>query len=99
MNIIQKQPNPSGAYPPIQSWSGETLPDTHYEITADISEFFNGFIVPTIENGVVTSFVCNTESWEAWKSSLPTLQTPQPTETEKLRADVDFIAMEAGVSL
>ena len=24
---------------------------------------------------------------------------PQPTETEKLRADVDFLAMETGVTL
>ena len=99
MKIIQKQPNPSGAYPPVQSWSGETPPDTHYEITCDYSEFFNGFIIPTIKNGIVTSFACNTELWNAWKASLPTPQPPQPTETEKLRADVDFIAMETGVSL
>ena len=26
-------------------------------------------------------------------------QPPQPTETEKLRADVDFLAMETGVTL
>ena len=68
MNIIQKQPNESGAYPPIQSWNGEVPPEMHYEITADTTEYFNGFIVPTIENGVVTSFVCNTEAWEAWKT-------------------------------
>lgn len=70
MNIIQKQPNPSGAYPPMQSWSGETTPDTHYIITADTTDFctWSGFIVPTIENDVVTSYVCNTEAWEAWKT-------------------------------
>lgn len=68
MRIIPKQPNPSGAYPPIQSWSEEAPPDTHYEITCDYSEFFNGFIIPTIENGKVTSYVCNVEAWEAWKT-------------------------------
>ena len=67
MNIIQKQPNPSGAYPPIQSWSGETPPDTHYEITCDYSEFYNGFIIPIIEDSKVTGYVCNTEAWSAWK--------------------------------
>ena len=68
MNIIQEQPNSSGAYPPIQSWNGETPPDTHREITCDYSEFFNGFIIPTIQNGKVTSYVCNTEAWSAWKN-------------------------------
>ena len=99
MNIIQKQPNPSGAYPPIQSWSDAIPPDTHYEITCDYSEFFNGFIIPTVENGVVISFICNTTEREKWKSSLPTPQPPQPTETEKLRADVDFLAVMTGVTI
>ncbi len=93
MNIIQKQPNTSGAYPPIQSWSGETPPDTHYEITADIAEFYNGFIIPTIENDVATSFVCNTEAREAWLASLPEPSEPKPTAEEQLRADVDYLLM------
>ena len=87
MNIIQKQPNSSGAYPPIQSWSGDVPPDTHYEISADMSEFYNGFIIPTIENGVVTSFVCNTALWNTWKASLPPEQPPQPT-TEETQNDI-----------
>ena len=68
MKIIQNQPNSSGAYPPVQPWSGETPPDGYYQITADISEFYNGFIVPTVENDVVTSFVCNTDAWNVWKT-------------------------------
>lgn len=77
MNIISINPNPSGAYPPIQSWSGEVPPETHYEITADVTEYYNGFIIPTVENNVVTSFICNTELWEAWKT----------VPIEKLRED------------
>ena len=99
MNIIQKQQNPSGARPPVQSWSETTPPDTHYEITCDYADFYNGFIVPTVTDNVVTSFVCNTEAWELWKASLPIPQPPQPTETEKLRADVDFIAVMTGVTI
>lgn len=93
MNIIQKQPNQSGAYPPIQSWSGMLLPDTHCEITADTSEFYNGFIIPTIENDVVTSFICNTEAWEAWKASLPPEPEPTPTaqeDTDAMLVDHEF---------
>ena len=100
MNIIQKQPNESGAYPPIQSFSGD-VPDTHYEIAADTTEFFNGFIIPTIENNIVVSFVCNSELWEAWKAeeASKATQTPEPTVEEKLRADVDYIAMVTGVEI
>lgn len=86
MNIIPKQPNSSGAYPPVQSWSESTPPDTHYEITADTTEFYNGFIIPTIENGVVTSFVCNAKAWEAWKASLPAPTPPPPTLEETVTA-------------
>ncbi len=108
MNIIQKRPNSSGAYPPIQSWSGATAPDTHYEITCDYREFFNGFIVPTIENDIVTGFVCNSELWNAWKAEelakIP--PTPEPTieqrttALEATQSDViDILASALGVTI
>lgn len=86
MKIIPKQPNPSGAYPPIISWCEPTPPDTHYEVVCDISEYFNGFIIPTVTGGKVTGFVCNTNLWEAWKASEAAKPTPvtQPTTEEKL---------------
>lgn len=83
MNILQKQPNPSGAYPPIQSWSGEIPPEGYYKITANTTELYNGFITPTVTNGVVTSFLCNTTAWEEWKASLPPEKPPEPTTEEK----------------
>ena len=83
MNIIQKQPNPSGAYPPIQSWQGEAPPEGYYEITADTTEFYNGFITPTIENGVVTSLACDTDAWNVWKDAQPQPLSP----LEQARAD------------
>lgn len=69
MNIIKSTPNPSGAYPSIQSWSGATPPDGYYEITCDTSEFYkwNGFVIPTVEDGKITSFACNTELRERWR--------------------------------
>ena len=84
MEIIQATPNKSGAYPPIQSWSGHIPPDGYYEITADTNEFYNGFIIPTIEKGVVTSFTCNTEVWNAWKSTQP--QPLSPLEQARVDA-------------
>lgn len=108
MNIIQKQPNPSGAYPPVQSWSETAPPNTHYEITCDYSEFFNGFIIPTVEDSIVTGFVCNTELWEAWKAveaeKVPI--TPEPTleqrttALEATQSDViDVLASALGVTI
>ena len=108
MNILQKQPNPSGAYPPIQTWSGEAPPDTHYEITCDYSEFYNGFIVPKIENDVVTSFIRNSSLWEAWKAEeaakiplIPELTIEQRTTAlEATQSDViDILASALGVTI
>lgn len=85
MNLIQKQPNSSGAYPPIHSRDISTPPEEYYEIACDCNEFYNGFITPTVENGVVTSFVCNTSAWEAWKAWVIANPppTPEPTVEEK----------------
>lgn len=55
--IIQKQPNPSGAYPAPQTWSGSTPPDGYAIIlaTVDMADFYayNGFVTLTIEQSEV----------------------------------------------
>ena len=66
MYIIQKQPNSNGAYP-IQSWEATSPPNTHYEIVCNCSECFDGFIIPTVVDNKVISFVCNTKLWEVFK--------------------------------
>ena len=108
MNIIQKQPNSSGAYPPIQSWNEDIVPDTHCKITADTTEFYNGFIVPVYENGIVTSFVRNSSLWEAWKAEeaakiplIPELTIEQRTTAlEATQSDViDILASALGVTI
>lgn len=90
MNIIPKQPNPNGAYPPVQTWNGDTPPKGYYEITADISKFYNGFIIPTIEDGKITSFICNSEAWETWKAGLP----PEPVLSPAPEADRDEMLVD-----
>ncbi len=84
--IIQKQPNPSGAYPALQSWDSPTPPDGYAIVqdAVDLSTFYeyNGFVVLSIEtiDGVdtVTAYEPNVEAWEAWKASLPDPEPPEP---------------------
>jgi len=98
MNIIQKQPNESGAYPPIQSWSEATPPDGYYAVADGVELSCGGFGTLTIKNDIVTAFTPDEATWEAWQAEHQP-SAPEPTETEKLRADVDYLAIMTGVVL
>ena len=76
MNIIQKQPNPDGAYPPIQSWSGAVPPDGYYQVADGVELSCGGFGTLTVEDGIVTAFTPDVEAWEQWQAEHP---TPEPT--------------------
>lgn len=76
MNIIQKQPNPSGAYPPVQSWGKVTPPDGYYAVADGIELSCGGFGTLTVEDGVVTAFTPDTEAWEQWQAEHT---EPEPT--------------------
>jgi len=91
--------NPSGAYGPVQDWPHDTPPDGYTEITADTTEFFNGFIVPIEENGVIVSFTENVSAHKSWTDAEAAKPAPAPSEGEQLRADVDYLAAMAGVEL
>ncbi len=107
MKIIQQQPNPSGAYPPIQEGSFSAIPEGMALWPEDLAtEAFyaaQGFAQLTVEDveGVPTVTACtpDTTAWEAWKASLPPEEPAPPSEAEQLRADVDYIAAMTGVSL
>ena len=71
MKIIQKQPNPSGAYPPIQSWSEPAPPDTHYQVADGIELSCGGFGTLTVDGGIVTAFTPDVEAWEQWQAEHP----------------------------
>ena len=53
MNIIRKEPNPSGAYPATQNWDNNEIPEGYVIIveTVDMADFYahNGFVTLTIE--------------------------------------------------
>ena len=84
MLIIQIEANPSGAYPSVQSWDGDLPPCGYREIAADTTEYFNGFIIPMIENDIVVSFVCNTTAREAWKAEEAAKAVIVPTDTKAI---------------
>lgn len=76
MNIIQKQPNPSGAYPPIQSWAGTVPPETHYQVAHGVELSHGGFGTLTVEDGIVTAFTPDVAAWERWQTEHPAPEPP-----------------------
>ena len=75
MLIIQKTPNPSGAYPAPQTWTSPNIPTTHAVIpdSMDMSVFYeyNGFVRLRIVGDTVFRITPNVAAGEAWKNSLP----------------------------
>ena len=100
MKIIQKNPNPSGAYPSVQEGASKVYEGCAlWPDALDATEFYayNGFVALTIEQmgGVdtVTAYEPNAAAWEAWKASLP-----EPgTETETTVWDELDAAYQEGV--
>ena len=92
MNIIQKQPNPSGAYPPIQSWSGAVPPDGYYQVADGVELSCGGFGTLTVEDSIVTAFTPDVEAWEAWKAEHPEPEPPQIDDITALQLAVAELA-------
>jgi len=92
MNIIQKQPNPSGAYPALQTWQDGQPPEGYAIIPDDfdMTDFYehNGFVVFTIVNNTVAEYEPNIDAWEEWKASLP-----EPTPQADPPSTVDMAEM------
>ena len=88
MNIIQKQPNESGAYGQVHHSFSGLDPNAYYEITTDMTDYYawNGFIIPTIENDVVVSFACNAVAHEAWKVEQAAITIPTDAKSTALSA-------------
>ena len=92
MNIIQKQPNPNGAYPPIQSWSGAVPPDTHYQVADGVELSCGGFGELTVEDGIVVAFTGDVEAWERWQAEQPAPPEPQIDDITALQLAVAELA-------
>lgn len=96
MLIIAKEPAANGGFSPIQTWAGQTPPDTHYQIKdgLDTSVFdqYNGFIYLTVMRGIVVGMMPNTEAWEAWKqetseAALPARKAERIADSKQQLAD------------
>ena len=94
LTIIELTPRPDGGHA-LQSQSHRTqcwlegwiaVPDHLREAVWDCG----GYCDLTVENGVLTAVTAKER---------PAAPEPEPTETEQLRADVDFLAAMAGVAL
>ena len=96
MRIIEIAPLSNGAHR-NQSGSFRTIPAGWAVIPDSMAtdNFPFGEVVAEEIDGVMT-----VTSWVAGEIPEPEpLPEPEPTEMEKLRADVDYIAMETGVDL
>lgn len=91
MTIIEIQPQSNGAHRNQTIQGGMACPDGWAIIPADVSiPATYPFVTLTVEGQTVTGME---------PGVVPEPETPAPTETEQLRADVDFLAAMTGVSL
>ena len=92
--ILKKLPYEDGSYPAIQTWSNEKLPDGYAivpeDLNTDVFYEYNGFVVLTVENDVITAMTANAEAKEIadkkreeWLASQP---PKMPTEQEIMAA-------------
>lgn len=91
MTIIEIQPQSNGAHRNQTVSGAVAVPDGWAIIPADMA--IPGtfpFVLLTVEGQTVTGME---------PGVVPEPKTPAPTETEQLRADIDFIAAMTGVTL
>lgn len=71
--IIRATPNPSGAYPGMQTWDLPGTPNGYYVWQDGLEKetFFqyNGFVILNVARNTVLSYRPNVEAYEAWKES------------------------------
>nr|DAH24593.1 MAG TPA: hypothetical protein [Caudoviricetes sp.] len=91
MTIIEIQPQSNGAHRNQTIQGGMACPDGWAIIPADvpIPETYP-FVTLTVEGQTVTGME---------PGIMPEPEIPAPTEAEQLRADIDYLAAMAGVSL
>lgn len=98
--IISKTPNPSGAYPPIQSWETDApIPEGYAlvgeTLNTDIFYQYNGFVSLVFdEENILVGFTPNVEAWKAWKATRPEPVEPEP----ELTAEAVAAAIMEGVN-
>ena len=104
MTIVKTTVESNGAYV-NQNGEFASVPDGYISIPDEFIsawEQYKPFVTIAIENGVIASIEDNPTARAAQKAIDDAAQVEQgkiPTDTERLRADVDYLAMVTGVEL
>ena len=98
MRIIQKTPNESGAYPPIQEVSLAAVPEgcalVPDELDTSVFYAYGGFVRLTVsEEDVVTAMEGDEEAYQAWEEAHP---EPEP-EPEPAPEYVTYAELAAAI--
>ena len=106
--IIRATPNPSGAYPGMQTWNSPITPEGYYVWAEDLEKetFFeyNGFVILNVMRNTVVSYEPNIEAYEAWKEQGGEGDTPdQPDMPEdeavaQLKENTEILNILLGVA-
>lgn len=106
--IIRATPNPSGAYPGMQTWNSPITPEGYYVWAEDLEKetFFeyNGFVILNVMRNTVVSYEPNIEAYEAWKEQGGEGDTPdQPDIPEdeaaaQLKENTEILNILLGVA-
>jgi hypothetical protein len=98
MKIIKKTPYENGMYPVIQTWDRQTLPEGYAEVpdTLDTTVFYdyNGFVILTIEDDVVTKMVANPEARDIDAKKTKEWQESQPKPVPSPQEDMDAMLVD-----
>ena len=104
MKIIRIEANPSGSRPPIQDWSGTSLPEGYAYCPEEFVNLFYsttpaGFVNIEVTDGTVSNMTINQEALEAYIASLPTPQEPTPSEKREEAYNTEKIIERNGAMI
>lgn len=107
--IIRATPNPSGAYPGMQTWNSPITPEGYYVWAEDLEKetFFeyNGFVILNVMRSTVVSYEPNIEAYEAWKENAgpggeggDAPDVPEGTAAAQLKENTEILNILLGVA-
>lgn len=105
--IIRATPNPSGAYPGMQTWNSPFTPTGYYVWAEGLEKetFFeyNGFVNLNVIRNTVISYEPNIEAYEAWKEQseggdTPDLPDTPDSEAARIQENTEILNILLGVT-
>ena len=107
--IIRATPNPSGAYPGMQTWNSPITPEGYYVWAEDLEKEtlfeYNGFVILNVMRNTVVSYEPNIEAYEAWKENAgpggeggDAPDVPEGTAAAQLKENTEILNILLGVA-